>query len=497
MYWFGEEDLMERRGPEGDARRWRNSDFGLVLEPLEAPSAADSCRPYEWDANGYQQNHRSALGTAWDAESAEASAAACDVLRKGAELAAKDQRLAALKCFEHAEQFAVEAGDVEAKRAAKLRWYQQMRFVKSGQMYGDGLAGEEGEVWYCLDHCHRSSDRTPSSVSLFMGELEKAMAEVIEAGPEEAGPDKFRARDQFRALWAESRCLPVNCRVLESYALRALASLARRWDQIGIQYESDEGFCGDYDDTCYDSDDTCDDSEWRDSEWRYAKAEEYARKALEVAEIHGNAVDVAFAQRDLAQCSRAHPEKAMELEKQAAEVGRATGNLALVYSMEPGRRGYDRYQLFDDMGGFLDKQQRAAAPRQAQSLGQSLGAVFRQSQQPAAGCCFGFGQAVGVKKLPKKKGKKSTKDGGVSKKPPVRAGCNHFDRMCKKKDKKSTKDGGVSKTTGKIYAVKKGRKTGLYTCCDAATAQVSGYKGGQMKRFNSRAEAQRYLNGTL
>ena len=69
--------------------------------------------------------------------------------------------------------------------------------------------------------------------------------------------------------------------------------------------------------------------------------------------------------------------------------------------------------------------------------------------------------------------------------------------MCKKKDKKSTKDGGVSKTTGKIYAVKKGRKTGLYTCCDAATAQVSGYKGGQMKRFNSRAEAQRYLNGTL
>ena len=67
----------------------------------------------------------------------------------------------------------------------------------------------------------------------------------------------------------------------------------------------------------------------------------------------------------------------------------------------------------------------------------------------------------------------------------------------KKKDKKSTKDGGVSKTTGKIYAVKKGRKTGLYTCCDAATAQVSGYKGGQMKRFNSRAEAQRYLNGTL
>ena len=48
-----------------------------------------------------------------------------------------------------------------------------------------------------------------------------------------------------------------------------------------------------------------------------------------------------------------------------------------------------------------------------------------------------------------------------------------------------------------IEAVKKGRKTGLYTCCDAATAQVSGYKGGQMKRFNSRAEAQRYLNGTL
>ena len=238
----------------------------------------------------------------------------------------------------------------------------------------------------------------------------------------------------------------------------------------------DGGLYEDYNDT------------WCDSEWRYAKAEEYARKALEVAEIYGNAVDVAFAQRDLAQCSRAHPEKAMELEKQAAEVGRATGNLALVYSMEPGRRGYDRYDLFDDMGGFLDKQQPAAAPRQAQSF---------KSQPAAAGCCVGFGQAVGVKKLPKKKGKKSTKDGGVSKKPPVRAGCNHFDRMCKKKDKKSTKDGGVSKTTGKIYAVKKGRKTGLYTCCDAATAQVSGYKGGQMKRFNSRAEAQRYLNGTL
>ncbi len=351
MYWFGEEDLMERRGPEGDARRWRNSDFGLVLEPLEAPSAADSRRDYKWDANGYHQNHRSAQGTAWDAESAEASALACDVLRKGAELAAKDQRLAALECFEHAEELAAEAGDVETKHAAKLRRYQQMRFVKREHngMYGDGLAGDpEGEYGlYGLDHCHRSSDRTPSSVSLFMGKLEKAMAQVIETEPNE-----------FQDLWAESRRLPVNCRVLESYALRALSSLARRWSKIGMQDIADgDGLYGDYNDT------------WCDSEWRYAKAELYARKALEVAEIHGNAVDVAFAQRDLAQCSRAHPEKAMELEKQAAEVGRATGNLALVYSMEPGRRGYDRYQLFDDMGGFLDKQQRAAAPRQAQSLG--------------------------------------------------------------------------------------------------------------------------------
>jgi hypothetical protein len=121
-----------------------------------------------------------------------------------------------------------------------------------------------------------------------MGKLEKAMAQVFETQPNE-----------FQDLWAESRRLPVNCRVLESYALRALSSLARRWSKIGMQdIADDDGLNEDYNDT------------WCDSEWRYAKAEEYARKALEVAEIHGNAVDVAFAQRDLRSavvCTRIKP----------------------------------------------------------------------------------------------------------------------------------------------------------------------------------------------
>ena len=48
----------------------------------------------------------------------------------------------------------------------------------------------------------------------------------------------------------------------------------------------------------------------------------------------------------------------------------------------------------------------------------------------------------------------------------------------------------------KIYAVKKGKKTGIFQTWDACKAAVNGYSGAQYKSFFSEEEAQAYLNGT-
>ena len=45
----------------------------------------------------------------------------------------------------------------------------------------------------------------------------------------------------------------------------------------------------------------------------------------------------------------------------------------------------------------------------------------------------------------------------------------------------------------KYYAVKKGRKTGIFTTWDDCKAQVNGYKGAVYKSFSTRREAQAYL----
>ena len=48
----------------------------------------------------------------------------------------------------------------------------------------------------------------------------------------------------------------------------------------------------------------------------------------------------------------------------------------------------------------------------------------------------------------------------------------------------------------KIYAVKKGKKTGIFQTWDACKAVVDGYSGAQYKSFFSEEEAQAYLDGT-
>ncbi|MBR4944122.1 MAG: ribonuclease H family protein [Peptococcaceae bacterium] len=48
----------------------------------------------------------------------------------------------------------------------------------------------------------------------------------------------------------------------------------------------------------------------------------------------------------------------------------------------------------------------------------------------------------------------------------------------------------------KFYAVKQGRKTGLFTTWDDCKAQVQGYSGAVYKSFPTLAEAQAYLWGT-
>lgn len=47
----------------------------------------------------------------------------------------------------------------------------------------------------------------------------------------------------------------------------------------------------------------------------------------------------------------------------------------------------------------------------------------------------------------------------------------------------------------KLYAVKKGKKTGLFQTWEACKAAVDGYSGAEYKSFFSREEAEAYLNG--
>ena len=45
----------------------------------------------------------------------------------------------------------------------------------------------------------------------------------------------------------------------------------------------------------------------------------------------------------------------------------------------------------------------------------------------------------------------------------------------------------------KYYAVRKGKKTGIFTNWDETKAQVSGYPGAQYKSFKAKADAEAYL----
>jgi len=47
----------------------------------------------------------------------------------------------------------------------------------------------------------------------------------------------------------------------------------------------------------------------------------------------------------------------------------------------------------------------------------------------------------------------------------------------------------------KYYAIKKGKKTGIFTNWPEAQAQVSGFKGAEYKSFSTKKEATEYLNG--
>ena len=46
----------------------------------------------------------------------------------------------------------------------------------------------------------------------------------------------------------------------------------------------------------------------------------------------------------------------------------------------------------------------------------------------------------------------------------------------------------------KFYAVRNGRKTGIYTSWDKCKEQVTGFSGSDYKGFNSECEAQKFLN---
>ena len=47
---------------------------------------------------------------------------------------------------------------------------------------------------------------------------------------------------------------------------------------------------------------------------------------------------------------------------------------------------------------------------------------------------------------------------------------------------------------GKFYAVKKGRKPGIYMSWDACKAQVMGFPNARYKGFKTKAEAEAFLN---
>lgn len=49
----------------------------------------------------------------------------------------------------------------------------------------------------------------------------------------------------------------------------------------------------------------------------------------------------------------------------------------------------------------------------------------------------------------------------------------------------------------KYYAVRAGRKTGIYRTWDAAKKQVSGFSGAQYKSFTTEAEAQAFMGGQV
>nr|WP_312983021.1 ribonuclease H family protein [Clostridioides sp.] len=48
----------------------------------------------------------------------------------------------------------------------------------------------------------------------------------------------------------------------------------------------------------------------------------------------------------------------------------------------------------------------------------------------------------------------------------------------------------------KVYAVRSGRKTGIFNSWDECKEQVSGYKGAEYKSFKTIEEAKDYINGT-
>ncbi|MCR1953463.1 ribonuclease H family protein [Clostridioides mangenotii] len=48
----------------------------------------------------------------------------------------------------------------------------------------------------------------------------------------------------------------------------------------------------------------------------------------------------------------------------------------------------------------------------------------------------------------------------------------------------------------KVYAVRSGRKTGIFSSWDECKEQVSGYKGAEYKGFKTIEEAKDYINGT-
>ena len=46
----------------------------------------------------------------------------------------------------------------------------------------------------------------------------------------------------------------------------------------------------------------------------------------------------------------------------------------------------------------------------------------------------------------------------------------------------------------KVYAVRKGRETGIFDTWDQCKSMVHGYKGAEYKSFATREEAQRYIS---